>query len=89
MAKSMDLEIDRLVKVLGELEPTSEEYDKVVTRIDTLAKANSYTRPFSYSISGDTILVTIVGLVQTLAILNHENLNVISSKALGFVMKPK
>lgn len=41
------------------------------------------------SVSPDTILLVAANLLGILAVLQHERVNVVTSKALGFIVKPR
>lgn len=84
-AKSkLDLEIDNLVTELNECDPYSEQYPKLLRNLDELMKIKKNEKR---SISPDTMLVVGGNLLGILMILRHEQLNVITSKALGFVLR--
>lgn len=79
-----------IISALDELEShkkTSEEYGVVVDRIAKLQKlkAEQALKPPSL----DTVLIVGANLFGILWLTRYERENVISSKALGFVMKPR
>lgn len=81
----LDVEIKRLYGFLRDLNPTSEIYARVMTRLESLEKIRAAKH--SKDISGDTIGVIAGALIQTFAITQHEKLDVFGSKAVGFIMK--
>lgn len=79
-------EIKRLEELLGELDVVSEEYEKTVQYIERLKKLN---RPRSFQVSGDAILTASVSIIGMLLIMNYEKDDAITTKAFGWVPKPK
>jgi hypothetical protein len=81
----------------GELERTlirlkaegveSEEYAKTLTLVERLN--GLMDRPKSSSVSKETLVTVGANLVGILLIIKHEHVNVITSKALNFVMRPR
>lgn len=85
----LQIEIDKLVLELGNHKPTSVEYGTVAERLSKLEKLKSETtRPFPVP-SADTALMALTHLIGIYLIIRHEDVNVITSKAMGFVPKPK
>jgi len=82
---------DLYTKLAG-YEPDSEEFKKALDGIDSVQKQiqidkklrSRWTMP-----SSDAILTGAVSLLGIVLILHYEKLDVVSSKALGFVHKPK
>lgn len=72
---------------LKKYDPISEEYTKIVDMIDSLYKMKP--EPPSNSVSKDGLVAVGGNLVGIGLILGYERLNVITSKALGFVGKAK
>lgn len=83
----IDLEIDRLIIILGTLSPDNEQYQTVVNNLEVLYRSRSYKSKWAFE--GDTVLTAASSLLSILLIMNHERLAVLSTKALGFVMKAK
>ena len=85
----VDMAFDDLVfKAIAEtslIEVTDESYATAKKNLAELMKIRESNRP--KSISPDALLAAGVNLAGILAILHHERMNVIASKALGFVMK--
>lgn len=91
----IDKQIDECFKFLETGENDSEEYKMVLERVNdfvelknkilTERKENSS----KFHISGDVAVSSITSLLEILLILNYEKLNVIGSKALGFMHKPR
>lgn len=82
---NLEKEIDSVLKCMNELSPDSEEYQKMAENLERLYKSKSYDE--DRDVSPDTLAVIVGNLAGILLILKHEELNVITSKALGFVLK--
>jgi hypothetical protein len=80
-------EVDRLLLQLKSLQPESEEYAKTVKQLEVLCTARSHRG--SDNISMDTILMVGANLLGILLILNFERANIMTSKAINFVLKGK
>ena len=81
----LEKEISDLLKQMKNCDPSTDEYKMMANALETLCKADSYKK--SRSVSWDTILIVSGNLIGIFAILHHEDVNVITSKALGFVLK--
>lgn len=81
---SLDPEIERIKGDLAFEDTGSEVYEQKLRQLVTLYELNKKKK---LNISGDTIVMATVNLLGILLILKHEQLNVVSSKALGFVSK--
>jgi len=79
----LELEIDRLVLELKNHQPTSTEYNHIMTQLRELSKIQKEQSP--ESVSPDTKVMAAVNLAGIVMILKHESVNVIASKALSFV----
>lgn len=83
----LDAEIRAALDKLKEIEKKdSEEYGTVLDRISKLHKLKAEESP--KKVSPDTALVVAANVFGILAIINHERLSVITSKATGFIIKP-
>lgn len=68
----------------------SDEYSKIVDQLDKLYKIkSSYDKDNKTSVSMDQIVAVVGNLAGIVMILGYENAHVVTSKALGFVMKSK
>lgn len=66
---------------------TSEEYEKTMDRVSRLHKMKQDVKPAT--VSPDTLVVAATNLLGILLILRHERVDIITSKALGFVTKSR
>lgn len=82
---NLEKEIDDVLKEMKLLDKDSKEYKTRVVHLERLYKAKGYEK--SRTVSPDTVAVVVGNLLGILVILNFEKANVITSKALGFVLK--
>lgn len=83
--KSIDDEIDNVLKFMEKYKPDSEEYGAAVHNLKELCEARS--KKASRLVELDTIIVAATNILGIVLILNHEQLHVITTKAITFVMK--
>jgi hypothetical protein len=81
----LDAEIDRALDALKTKNPGTEEYTGILNHVEKLHKMQETPDRVSY----DTMVGSAVHLVGLLLIIRHENVNVITSKAMNFIHKPK
>lgn len=85
----IELALDKVtlnaIEELGSYESTDEAYANAEKAVIQLMKLRETNKP--KHLSPDAILAASVNLAGILAILHYERVNVITSKALGFVMK--
>lgn len=90
--KKSDTRLDReIVRATSELENhpvMSEEYGAVMERIVRLNKMKEAEKP-SRQISPDTVILAAANLIGIIMIIRHEHVNVITSKAMGHVIKAR
>jgi hypothetical protein len=79
--------IDRLLTQMAEVDCESKEYAAMADQVSKLYKLKESDIP--QQVSKDTLLLVAGNLAGILLIIAYENKNVIASKALGFVMKPR
>lgn len=77
--------IDRLLTEMKDKDPTSNEYETLVSRLTELTKIKPQTAKIN--ISQDTIATIAANLVGIVLILHYERVNLVGSKALTFVQK--
>jgi hypothetical protein len=83
----VDNEISRLVLALQDKEVDSEEYGSILERLGKLHKVRQDEKPDR--VSSDTIALITANLAGILLVIRHENVNVVTSKALSFILKAK
>lgn len=77
--------IDMLLLAMETQDKTSEEYAKMVDQLEKLYKLKEIDSP--KGVSNDTLAAILGNLAGIFAILSYEHGRIITSKALGFVMK--
>jgi len=82
---NLEKEIDSVLKAMSALDADSEEYSAMVSNLGKLFDAKSKEK--DRKISPDTIAVVVCSLLEIALMLNYEKAGVITSKALGFVIK--
>ena len=82
---NLEKEIDDVLSEMELLDKDSKEYRTRVVHLERLYKAKGYDK--SRHVSPDTIAIVAGNLLGILIILGYEKANVITSKALGFVIK--
>jgi hypothetical protein len=84
----LELEIASVLAQLKHHAVDSKEYRTIVDNLTVLHKMKEEERK-STSVSKDTLAVIGANLLGILMIIKHENVNVITSRAVNFVMKPR
>jgi hypothetical protein len=81
----LEKEIDSVIQTMSLYHPGSEEYGYIADNLDKLykTKANEQVR----RVSPDTIAVVAGNLLGIVLILGYEKADIITSKALGFVLR--
>lgn len=82
---NLEKEIDRVIEQMSSTEPNTPEYKAISENLEKLYKAKAHERV--RNVSPDTIAVIAGNLLGIGLILGYEKANVITSKALGFVIK--
>lgn len=82
---SLENEIERLLEVLKNMEPTDEKYPNVADQLVKLYKLKEVDS--KKRVSPDAMAAAATNLAGILLILNFEHAHVMTSKALGFVVK--
>lgn len=83
----LETQIERTLHKLNELEVGSEEYVKTLDLLSRLYKMKAEEKPDR--VSKDTMAIVVANILGILIIVRHEHLNVITSRAMNMVMKPK
>lgn len=81
----LEREIDSLLMKMSVEDPTSDAYLSMTKNLELLYKAKSYDK--GSHISADTIMIVAGNLLGIVLILQYEKANIITSKALSFVLK--
>lgn len=83
----LDEVIDDLLVKLESLHTDTEEYTAVVDQLTKLYALKQAETP--KRVSMDTLAIVAGNLLGILLILNHERASIMTSKAVGFVLKPR
>lgn len=86
---ALDDAIDRLLVEMKSTDPVSDEYGKLVERLDKLHKMKVTDKDNGRRVSADAMLTVGANLAGIVLILGFERAHIITSKALGFVLKTK
>lgn len=81
--------IDRLLVEMNSTDPVTDEYGKLVERLDKLHKMKVAEKDNGRRVSADAMLTVGANLAGIVLILGFERAHIITSKALGFVLKTK
>jgi len=79
--------IDRLIHSMETHDGDSEEYTKMVDNLETLYKLKAEDKPDRVDLN--TIAIVTANIVGILIIVGFEKSHVMTSKALGNLLKPK
>lgn len=84
-AKNLDVVINNHLASMQDMKTENPEYPEMVKQLDTLYSLRNASAP--KPLSADTKLLAITNLAGILLIIKHEQVGVITSKALGFISK--
>jgi hypothetical protein len=85
----LEEELERAITSLRGSLTDSEEYSKMLTTVERLHDMlDEETKP-SNSVSRETLATIGANLLGIFMIIKHESVNVITSKALSFVIRPR
>lgn len=83
----LDVAIDLAHAELAGYEPTEKEYATCIDQMSRLYELKKKETP--ERVSKDTLAMVAANLLGIVLILHHEQVNVVTTKALSFVVKPK
>lgn len=81
----LEKEIDAVIRQMSALSADSEKYTAMAENLERLYKAKSYDS--TSRISPDTVAVIAGNLLGIMLILGYEKTNIVTSKAMGFVLR--
>ena len=85
----LDQAIDLALAKLQEHEPDSDEYAKITDQLERLYKLQVPTAEPAKPLSKDAVFAVAGNIIGIGMILGYERAHIITSKALGFVIKSK
>jgi hypothetical protein len=83
----LDEPIDNLLNEMSTMNSDTEEYDRALRRLETLYNLRDRNRP--ERVSRDTMALVLGNLAGIGIIVGYERMNVLASRAINFVVKPK
>jgi hypothetical protein len=84
---TFEMEINHVLTALNSMDVTSQEYGTGINNLKGLCEAGS--KKSSNFVDWNTIMIAGSNIIGILLILNYEQLHVISTKAIGFVLKSR
>lgn len=87
MIEAMDLEISKLQTELFDTDVNSENYDVIQHKLKVALDQRELLSSKKLTFSGDALLGAGVSILSLVAILKHEELNIITSKAFSIFTK--
>jgi len=87
---NLEKEIDRLSETLSYTDMDTDEYDDIVSKIERLTSIKEKLEKAKVNedkVSKDTLAVVAGNLLGIALILGYERINIITSKALNFVIR--
>ena len=84
---TIDSEIDRLIAEMKEMKVESQEYANAIENLSWLTEARAQKGPFQ--IDMNTVVVVIASFAEMLLLMNHEKLNIVTTKAFNRMTKPR
>jgi dsDNA-binding SOS-regulon protein len=85
--RMLETELEHTLATLNQTSPDSQEFDKKLKSAERLHEM--LNKKSSPSISRETLAIIAANLAGILLIIRNEDVNVITSKALGFVFRLK
>jgi hypothetical protein len=83
----LEIALNRAISSLSNHETGSKEYVDTLDAVAKLHKMRQEEKPSS--ISKDTLLIVTANLLGIILIIKHESVNVITSRAIGLLQKPR
>lgn len=83
-----DEQITAILDEMHEFGPNSEEYEKLLEYLQKITSIKADASP-SKRVSPDTVLMVLGNLFGILIIVAYEQKHVLTSKGVGFILKPK
>lgn len=84
---SINAEVEHVLEFLRHADPGSNEYTIAAQNLKVLCEAR--TKKPAFLVDPDTVLIVVGNIVGILMILQYERFNVVSTRALSLIVKPK
>lgn len=85
---ALEKTIQRLHDDMQTVDPHTDQYSKMTEQLGKLMKLREHDTVKRWRPSPDVLVTSAAALLQVVLIIRHEDVNVITTKALGFVKKP-
>lgn len=85
--RMLEQDLEHVLTMLPSVQPDSEEYSKLLRSAERLYAMMDTSKPSR--VSREAMLTVGANLLGILMIIKHEDVNVIASKALGFVIRTR
>lgn len=82
-----DDEVNRVLTIMSTMQPESKEYRSAAEALSMVCEARK-VKP-TPPVSPDVVVSVVANLIGIVLILKHEDLNVITSKAVSFIYRAK
>lgn len=83
----LDVEIDRVLEILKTTPPSSDDYDKITDQLTKLHSLKAINAP--QRVSPDVALTVFANLAGILMVIGTERIHVITTKAIGLLMRAR
>ena len=84
---ALEKTIERLHADMQTVDPHTDQYSKMAENLGKLMKLREHDTVKRWRPSTDVLVTSSAALLQVVLIIRHEDVNIITSKALGFVKK--
>ena len=85
---ALEKTIQRLHDDMQTVDPHTDQYSKMTEQLGKLMKLREHDTVKRWRPSADVLVTSAAALLQVVLIIRHEDVNVITTKAHGFVKKP-
>lgn len=85
----LEVALTRALTALDDHPVDSKEYDQILDQLAKLHQLKLDSNPKPKPVSLDTLAMILANLLGIALIIKHEEFNVITTKSLGFVAKPR
>ena len=80
-----DREVDRILGLMSHIDPTKDDYKKAAESLKLVCEARA--KKAALPIEPEVVITAAANLLGIVLILQHERLNVVTSRAIAFVRK--
>ena len=87
LERTIDGEINHVLDTMSNMKHITEEYEIAAKALKLLCEARS--KPAANRLSAETLVTVTANLLGIMLIIKHEQFNVMTSRAMGLIIKPK